>query len=559
MSGLLIAADVIHRLALRRHTEVLATVFSFLVSATGAVAQNATSNTAPLHSKGQYLNVNPYFAVCSAANCGATGNLTSWFLNGNSTMGSDVSEWLGIDSYYINTGSPNGQKVARYIGAIQGPNTGAGWALNTDIVRNALYDPHGRSAPRFPGWIGSGMPGNYAAVAPGNATVGAELDYTNWDKDILTDKSTGAGSFGVDLYIHNQSRFAAWAGVYLDSHPQDNYPSTQVTSGSWSGGRLRLVTRSIRNGIQRGDYVTLSGFVPSSINGEYFAQSGTGCTYPDSTTCSTKNKVVVSLAGDPGTITTYGSIAAYHNFAWHNGVWLNGPYVAKDNSFLEGTHAANGYQAQGNHSGSDFFANGLSNYGFLTARNHEVSDFAARGSGPIGLLISGTRLTAAIDTRSAATPNALLASAGQRLCLNGRDGCWIYVTGKGISYQQDGAPTLSIDTKGTLIQNGKSYFADTVKLGAHIKLSGAAPTISSCGSTLKPEPNSTDIAGGVSIPAGTARCTVTFAGAYDAPPFIALGQVGANAGAYLSAKSVSAFTIAITPQASSIEIDWTVN
>jgi hypothetical protein len=471
-----------------------------LLSGLGANTANGPavldSNTTLTLPKGQYINQNPYQYVCPAANCSYQGFPTTTFLNGSSVLTAATGEALSTESWYVNTGSPNGQKPESYVGAVQGPSGGSVWNLNTDIVRNGVYNPSGTSAPYFPGWIGSSMPGSYAGVAPGNATIGYELDYTNWDKDILDDMSTGAGSFGVGMYLHNQSRFAAWAGLYLDSHPQDNYGATTFTAASWASGLLTLTTAATQHGIQQGDYVEISGFTPSSINGEYFAQAGTGCTSPQATNCATANQLVIPVASNPGTITTYGSVAAYNNYAWHNGVWLNGAHIAKDNSFLEGTNASNGYQANGSHSSSDFFANGSSAYGFLVEASHTTADYATYDSAPTAISIHGTHSTAAIDLRPAtSTPNALLTSSGENVCMNGTAGCWVYVSGTGMSYQPSGTSTFWINDNGNLNENGTSYFGGTVNVGTnganYLTENGANPTF---GPTLTANGSDTNIA-----------------------------------------------------------------
>ena len=117
--------------------------------------------------------------------------------------------WLGVDGLYVNTGQPDGQKVTRYIGAVQGPLGGTTWALNTDVVRNGI--PNGPN-----GLVGSSSPCTPGAIPLANGTVGYELDYTNWDQI----GGVGFGPFTVGMYLHNQSTYTSLAALYMDAAPQ---------------------------------------------------------------------------------------------------------------------------------------------------------------------------------------------------------------------------------------------------------------------------------------------------------------------------------------------------
>lgn len=367
----------------------------------GANTTSSVTGVAPLDDGGRVSvptnNVGSATAVvCPTGNCPSPGSWTVNNSEGVSQYDKTRGESLNIESWYVNTGTGNGQKPAHYIGAVQGPEGGSIWALNPLVVRNGVPDPDAWSATAYPGKIGSSKPGEYAAVAAGTSTINTEFDYTNWDKDTYSDGDT---SFTVDLYVHSQSRFAGWAGIYFDNQSLDNYSSNAVTGTSYSSGILTLTTSSA-HGISEGDYVHLSGFSPSSLDGWYFAKSGT--------TGSTLN---ISVSSDPGTITD-GSIDEYHNFGWHNGVWLNGADVAKDNAFLENTEASYGYQANGEHSNADFYANGSSPYGMTTANTHSVASFYAPDTSPVAFKSSGGHSTADFiaDALTSTTPYGFIAT-----------------------------------------------------------------------------------------------------------------------------------------------------
>jgi hypothetical protein len=192
---------------------------TFLATPTGGTQASVAallSGNAPL--SGQHIYADPFILSCPAANCphpqdGSENQvLTSALLEGATAKDSTYDEWLGVDSLYVNTGQPNGQKVARYIGVVQGPLGGTTWALNTDTVRNGI--PNGISGP---GNVGSSSPGTPGAIPNVNGTIGYELDYTNWDKDCPP-----GTCFTVGLYLHNQSTFPSLAAIYMDSDPENN-------------------------------------------------------------------------------------------------------------------------------------------------------------------------------------------------------------------------------------------------------------------------------------------------------------------------------------------------
>ncbi|HEY5409669.1 MAG TPA: hypothetical protein VIJ94_02970 [Caulobacteraceae bacterium] len=103
-----------------------------------------------------------------------------------------------------------------------------------------------------------------------------------------------------------------------------------------------------------------------------------------------------------------------------------------------------------------------------------------------------------------------------------------------------GAPPTGDLGKGTL------NVQDTVAVGSHLRSTGAAPTLSSCGQgAFVPGANSNDVRGEVANGgAGVSSCQVTFHKAY-ASPQTCMVQDYANASpaAYVSALSLTSFTV----------------
>ncbi len=155
---------------------------------------------------------------CPVANCVIEGqhgghhptqaaNITQ----GRTSLDNYTAEWLVVDGLYVNTGQGStargsGQKVTHYIGAVQGAHGGTTWAGNSDIACNGV--PNGSN-----GQVASSSPGKPGAIPAGNGCINWEFDYTNWNGD----DGVGRGSFAVDLYLHNASKYASLAGIYFDS------------------------------------------------------------------------------------------------------------------------------------------------------------------------------------------------------------------------------------------------------------------------------------------------------------------------------------------------------
>lgn len=77
-----------------------------------------------------------------------------------------------------------------------------------------------------------------------------------------------------------------------------SWPTVLSTSSAWATG---MMTHTMANptGVEPGDWVTLTGFVPAAANGVFMAQPGT-----------TGTALVVAMPTTPGEITTQGRLAA---------------------------------------------------------------------------------------------------------------------------------------------------------------------------------------------------------------------------------------------------------
>ena len=177
---------------------------------------------------GQTISGNPSLVTCPTANCPAPPSksvLSTVFVHGETSKGSDQAEWLANMGLLVKSGSPDGQKVTEYLGVMQQAGAGTAWTLNTDLVRNAV--PGGPNA--FGGLEGSGMPGRPGAIGERNGSIGYELDFTNWDAN----SSPGQGAFTVGQYVHAQGSYTSLSALYFDAHMDQSNGNA-----GWSDGIL---------------------------------------------------------------------------------------------------------------------------------------------------------------------------------------------------------------------------------------------------------------------------------------------------------------------------------
>ena len=337
-------------------------------------------------SSGSHL-YQPSISSCPIANCPTNPEILSNFLFQSQTIGSSTQPEFGsVEGLYINTGSPNGQKAAKYIGAVQGPDAGTGWALNTDVVRNAT--PNGPN-----GQVGSGAPGTPGAISSSNGTVGYEADFTNWNGDCVP-----GGCFAVDLYLHNQSEFKSLAAIYLDASPQSyDVNSISVTNGGsgYSSTSPPAVTISAPPN-SPSVQATASAVVNSSGVVTSITITNPGMGY--SSTAPT-----VTIAAPASGTTATATATVIQNFAWSDGILFNAASLVSDNTIMDSSNSSYSYQSVGTHSSATFYANDTSPTALLIAGNHSAADINDTGSGPVGYSVSSTHTFSDISDSSSSS------------------------------------------------------------------------------------------------------------------------------------------------------------
>lgn len=161
--------------------------------------------------------VDPIAITCPVSNCPTSPPVRS-ALNvfGQTRQGAGTPEWESVIGLISATGDPNGQKVVQYLGGMQAPGAGSMWTLNTDVVRNAT--PGG--AYSFNGLPGSGVQGRPNGIGRSDATVGYELDLTNWSED-----DAPGGPFVVGMFISTLSTYSSLSGIYYGAAKGQRVPS----------------------------------------------------------------------------------------------------------------------------------------------------------------------------------------------------------------------------------------------------------------------------------------------------------------------------------------------
>lgn len=368
----------------------------------------------------------------------------------------------------------------------------------------------------------------------GGFATGYEFDSNNNMRDCPPATANACAIYGIFLNGNGNylSSFGLTVGGTVGFHRGIYvFPGGATDDGIWNAANSS--TGIVDSGAHSGDALLLSGSGVNGLNitGTYSSHQINGL-----------NGFNVTASGNLNANNIYsanGNIYAQStkNLSLGNSTDGTG-LVLRD----AGGSAANYLNVQPGTSGSDVT---------ISARGSDTNinlDMAPQGTGVIkaqGPLTASGNLTASADAYVLGT-NHVGTGLANYITENGAN------TGFGPAIAAQGSDTnipIQIAGKGT----------GGIQLESHITPSGTAPAISSCGATTTAALGSTDIAGGVSIPAGTTSCTVTFATAYGSAPFISLGQIGANAGAYLTARSATGFTVTVTSQASAVEVDWSVN
>jgi hypothetical protein len=387
----------------------------------------ALGGTAPNAGAFTTLSVNgsAWVPTCPAANCAgsfaAPNVVAKAVMNGVTAQGAQA-EWLSSFGLYNNTGigfggSNRGQKVTLYLGQVQGQNAGPGWTLNTDIVRC------GASVTGWDGTVGSSSPcssGQHVDTA--SATIGYELDFTNWDKE----GTIGSGPFTVGIWINTLSTYTSTAGIYMA-------PTAPQSVPSWEDGILfqplsvKENTIFDNSGAQNG--YSLAG--THQFSGIWDNSAG-------------REGIQISGAKSGQGIWLVGTAPL--------GINISGTYTTSDISVS--TSSTTSYSNSGTHSAGTFYDNSASPVVFAVFGTHAGETFNDASTTPAAINLSGTYALAAINTGGATTATALALKDGQDICFSGVDGCFQHTGGK-LYYKLSGAFLFSVaDTTGNVIFKG---------------------------------------------------------------------------------------------------------
>jgi len=376
---------------------------------------------------------NPSIPACPVANCPTpfTVNLTGFILQGKTALGASYAESEAVFGLYVNTGQPDGQKPAVYIGAVQGPLGGSTWSLNTDVVRGGV--PSGTGGP---GGIGSSAPESTPGSIPAaNSTIGYELDYTNWDQD--SGEAGSGGPFTPGMYIHNQSLYPSTAAIYMDSNPEnvgnnnygwhygvfinDTYTvqdagffeathSTQgfQANGTHAGADFNSNGTSSYGFYSNGSDTTAAGFFGGTAP---IGMDLVGTNATETLNIGTSSPLAINISGAHSNedINDGGTGPA--------GLALNSTHTLAD--IYIGSASTNGIDIFGSHAGQDIQDASSSALVMGISGTHTVGSIYDTSTTPTAITLSGTYGTAAINTSGATTSIGLETGAGQSVFAGG--------------------------------------------------------------------------------------------------------------------------------------------
>ena len=421
--------------------------------------------------------------ACPVSNCptsaavgGGTVHAADW-LYGVTSLGNNYSEWESVIGLYIGTGATQGQKVAQYIGAMQGPGAGSGWSLNTDVVRGAC--PGGPNS--MFGQPGSGIPFGTTgcSTTPGSlstaSTIGYELDLTNWDQD-----ASPGGSFVVGLFLNTSSTYESLAGIYYGS----SLGAGVGGSISWHDGILFNSDTASDNTIYDNSgagfsfqaagthanaviYDTSSGAYSYEIN----ATKTTAAIFDNSTspislniTGTKSSSSIQDASTTPVALRlngTYSFSAIYDTSAGVVSLYMSGTKTAEDINDTSTSPSA--FHNTGTHSSGTILDNSSSPYAMVTQGTHSIATFDDTSTTPSAFDAAGTYTGGAFSSTNASNTYGLSIVGNQKVCLNGLSACVYYSTTAHKWYFQDeNAVTLfsvaetsgNAIFKGTVTQSG---------------------------------------------------------------------------------------------------------
>lgn len=365
------------------------------------------------------LGVNPTLPTCPVSNCpistapngGGGPVLSAQWIYGQTQLGSAQAEWESSVNLYIGTGKGNGQKVAQYIGAMQGPGAGTGWALNTDIVRGAC--PGGTYS--LYGQPGSGIPyGNPGCAVAHNSigsegTIGYELDISDYDAD-----QTASGAFIVGEYINaGPGSYTMGAGI--------SFGATSGTSAATSG---------FHHGIEWAPYSVEDYTLYDVSNSSYSLE--TGGTHAQAVIADSSTGARAILLSGNKTI----------------------------DSVLDTSSSPTFMHTTGTHSGGSFADSGNSPFSLQISGTHNTSVINDSSTSPTAFNLAGTYSLALLYAANSPSTNVIDMRDGQEICFVGGSMCLQHQNGK-LYYMQGSTPLMSVADstgnavfKGTVTQSG---------------------------------------------------------------------------------------------------------
>ncbi len=249
--------------SVRSHLTTLVQVISTIIMGGTFAVDHFTMVRAesPSVKEAQLVLGNPSLPTCPTSNCPAPPFppvLSTQFIHGATSKQASQAEWLSNIGLFVKTGSPDGQKVAQYVGVMQQEGAGTAWALNTDSVRNA--GPGSENS--FGGFEGSGKPGKPGAIGERNGSIGYELDFTNWDAN----STPGRGAFTVGQYVHAQGSYASLAAIYFDAHMARSNSNAGWTNGIMFNGDRVVADNTFFDGTNSVSSLTVSGNHQAGLN-----------------------------------------------------------------------------------------------------------------------------------------------------------------------------------------------------------------------------------------------------------------------------------------------------
>ncbi|KAB8122563.1 hypothetical protein D3W54_15440 [Komagataeibacter medellinensis] len=403
----------------------VASWFGKKVDAAGGASDKQTLTNATLGAVTVNLFASPALVTCPVGSCppATSAQLAYSAVQQYGVTSMDRNWELGavfglIDTTGGGTGEANdhtdGAKMGAYVGLMQTPTGGPGWAFNSNIVRCAMPG----SVNSIGSYAGAGTACTKAqqgTMSKYTSTIGYELDVSNFDQD--SNGLPPTSPFVVGQYITTTSFFSSYAGVFFGI-------GSGQSADAWHNG------------------------IMFSSPG-----SGGGRTVSDNTISDLSNSDIGYHAqGLHATATLYDQTTGKY------GLWIVGNKAIEDIDLTTTTPV--GLAVNGSRSSSAIHVNVTAPIGISDTGNHGTgSSYDDGSSSQNGMNLHGAYTGAAVNTQNANATTAVVAAQGQQVCWSGYNSCVKY-DGTTLVYVRNGVRVASIDNngnmtiKGTLTQNG---------------------------------------------------------------------------------------------------------